>query len=106
MMFKENGAKFVDRVKSTVKQITKQNISEKPTDNAIIALLRSAIKVIQNALVVSAYWLKWYQIGENLSAVGEERNYQEENWKSIWKFGSNFTFGNHSQYKDQNLSLQ
>ena len=36
----KSGAKFVDRIKSTVKQIEAQNMN---TENAIIAVLKAAI---------------------------------------------------------------
>ena len=46
----EDGAKFVDRVKSNVLKIGQQNLDEKPTDNSIIAVLKSAIKDREPAL--------------------------------------------------------
>ena len=50
MLPAEDGAKFVDRVKSTVTKIGEQNLNEKPTDNAIIAVLKSAIQDREPAL--------------------------------------------------------
>ena len=40
----------MDRVKSAVKQIEEQNLEEKPTANAIIAVIKSAIEVKMPAL--------------------------------------------------------
>ena len=42
MLPAEDGAKFVDRVKSNVTKIGEQNLNEKPTDNAIV-VLKSAV---------------------------------------------------------------
>ena len=38
MLPSEDGAKFVDRVKSNVTKIGEQNLNEMPTDNPIIAV--------------------------------------------------------------------
>ena len=44
-MLPENGAQFVDQVKATMKQIGEHNAEEKPTDNAIFAVIKSAIEI-------------------------------------------------------------
>ena len=50
MLSAEDGAKFLDRVKSNVTKFGEQNLNEKPTYNAIIAVLKSAIPDREPAL--------------------------------------------------------
>ena len=45
MLSGKSGAKFLNRVKYTVKQIGEQNRNEKQTENAIFAVLKAAVQV-------------------------------------------------------------
>ena len=71
----------MDRFKYSVKQIGEQNISEKPTENAIIAALKSAIQNREPALYQLAYLHDmqldkiYQQIVKNVTVKKKVENY-------------------------------
>ena len=83
MLPTENGAKFVDRVRFSVKLVGEQNMSEKSIYNAIVAVLQSAIQDIMPALYQLAdlhdmQLDKLYQqIVKNVTAKKKVENHSE-----------------------------
>ena len=101
----ESGAQFVERVESTVKQFGEQNMDEKPTENAIIAVLKAAIQVRMPVLfqLVDVHDIGLDKLYHQIVKHG---TFKKKSEISPSNATASFISDDYSRYDDQNESKQ
>ena len=105
MLLGKSEAKFMDRVKSVVKQINEHNISEKTKDNAITVVVNLAIQARMLLLyqLVDVHDMRldkiYQQIVKNVTVKKKSKSPPDN-------AAASFISDDFSQYDDQNASIQ
>ena len=101
----ENGAQFVDRVKAAVKQIGEQNMKEKPTDNAIIAVIKSAIEIKFPALyeIIDLHDINLDEVYKKVAKSATSKKKVDNSSESV---AASFVNDSQSLHNDRNAFIQ
>ena len=102
---RESGAQFVDRVKTTVKQIGEQNIEEKPTENSIIAVIKSAIKIKFPELyqLIDLHDINLDEVYKKVSKSATSKKKIDNSSESV---AASFVYDNQSLHDGRNSFIQ